>query len=115
MLQQIKDVIKECGQIIKNAQIHHIELKNKDRRNLLTEYDLKIQSILEQKLKQILPSASFFGEEGEHHYLKSGYCFVCDPIDGTTNFERLQLQLNFSCPFKRRTANFRCYLQPLLR
>ena len=86
MLQKIIDVVKECGNIVKNAQIHHVELKNQDRRNLLTEYDLKVQAILQQKLKEILPEASFFGEEGEHHYQKEGYCFVCDPIDGTTNF-----------------------------
>lgn len=86
MLNKIADVVKECGGIVRNAQIHHVELKNKDRRNLLTEYDLKVQAILQQKLKEILPEASFFGEEGEHHYHKDGYCFVCDPIDGTTNF-----------------------------
>ena len=86
MLQKIIDIVKKCGEIIKNAQIQHVELKNQDRRNLLTEYDVKIQAILQKQLKEILPQASFFGEEGEHNYHKDGYCFVCDPIDGTTNF-----------------------------
>lgn len=86
MLNRIVDVVKECGIIVRNAQIHHVELKNQDRRNLLTEYDLKIQSILQKELKEILPEASFLGEEGNHQYGKNGYCFVCDPIDGTTNF-----------------------------
>ena len=86
MLEKIVNVVRECGAIVKNAQIHHVELKNQDRRNLLTEYDLKVQAILQQKLKEILPEASFFGEEGEHNYHRDGYCFVCDPIDGTTNF-----------------------------
>lgn len=86
MLNQIVNIIKECGDIVKNAKIHSVELKNKDRRNLLTEYDLKIQEILQKKLKDILPEASFFGEEGKHEFNKDGYCFVCDPIDGTTNF-----------------------------
>ncbi len=86
MINKIVEIVKECGIIVKNAQIHHVMLKNEDRRNLLTEYDLKVQTILQKKLKEILPEASFFGEEGEHNYEKSGYCFVCDPIDGTTNF-----------------------------
>ncbi len=86
MLKQISKIIKECGLIIRDAKIQNVQLKNQDRRNLLTEYDLKIQSILQTKLKELLPDASFFGEEGEHNYQKSGYCFVCDPIDGTTNF-----------------------------
>ena len=86
LLKQISDIVRECGDIVRNAQIFRVELKNQDRRNLLTEYDIKVQAVLEQKLKDVLPTASFFGEEGEHHYQKDGYCFVCDPIDGTTNF-----------------------------
>ncbi|MBR3511016.1 MAG: inositol monophosphatase [Alphaproteobacteria bacterium] len=94
MLQKIIEVVKECGCIIKNACAQHVELKNQDRRNLVTEYDLQIQSVLKQKLTEILPSASFFGEEGENNFHKEGYCFVCDPIDGTTNFVK---SFNFSC------------------
>lgn len=86
MLSQIENIIKECGKIIRNAKINDVMLKNNDRRNLLTEFDLKIQEILKTKLNQVLPEASFFGEEGTHNYKKQGYCFVCDPIDGTTNF-----------------------------
>lgn len=58
MLNQIINVIKECGNIVKNAKIHNVELKNEDRRNLLTEYDLEVQEILQKKLKTILPEAS---------------------------------------------------------
>ncbi len=86
MLSQIENIIKECGKIIRNAKINDVMLKNNDRRNLLTEFDLKIQEILKTKLNQVLPEASFFGEEGNQEYKKDGYCFVCDPIDGTTNF-----------------------------
>ena len=86
MLAKIESIIKECGQIIKNAKINDVMLKNNDRRNLVTEFDLKIQEILKTKLKEVLPEASFFGEEGTQEYKKDGYCFVCDPIDGTTNF-----------------------------
>ena len=86
MLNEIIAVVKECGAIVRNANIRHVELKNHDRRDLLTEYDLKIQAILQEKLIKILPEAAFFGEEGEHHCQREGYCFVCDPIDGTTNF-----------------------------
>lgn len=94
MLQKIVAIVKECGEIIKNAQIHNVELKNNDRRNLVTEYDIKIQSLLIEKLNNILPNSSFLGEEGKHKYNKKGYCFVCDPIDGTTNFVK---GFNLSC------------------
>lgn len=94
MLQKITEVVRECGVIVKNAQIHNVELKNHDRRNLVTEYDVKVQSVLKERLKSILPSASFLGEEGVQQYDEKGYCFVCDPIDGTTNFVK---GYNLSC------------------
>lgn len=86
MLKQIKDVVRKCGGIIKDAHINHIESKNDDMRNLVTEYDGKIEKILKQELLDIVPEAGFLGEEQEKNFKDKGYCFICDPIDGTTNF-----------------------------
>lgn len=92
MLLQIVDIARECGNIIKNASAKKVEIKDQDYRNLVTEYDVKIQNILKEKLAEIIPEASFLGEEGTSDYSKDGYCFVCDPIDGTTNFVK-----NYKC------------------
>ncbi|MDE6659538.1 MAG: inositol monophosphatase [Eubacterium sp.] len=55
--------------------------------NLVTEYDKKIQDFLFEELSKIIPGCSFLGEEGEgNKELADGYCFIIDPIDGTTNF-----------------------------
>ena len=55
--------------------------------DLVTEYDKKIQGLLEIGLKKILPEAKFIGEEGSSDKLSDeGYAFIVDPIDGTTNF-----------------------------
>lgn len=86
MIDEIIQIAKDCGLLLKKARASQIEQKNHDANNLVTEYDVKIQEILRQKLLQILPEASFLGEEGEHNFKRQGYCFVCDPIDGTTNF-----------------------------
>ena len=86
MLDEIIKIAKDCGLLLKNARALQIEQKNHDANNLVTEYDVKIQEILRQKLLQILPEASFWGEEGEQNFERDGYCFICDPIDGTTNF-----------------------------
>jgi hypothetical protein len=61
MLQKIADVVKECGAIIKSAEIHHIELKNQDRRNLLTEYDEMTEEVIlewEDKAREYIMSHS---------------------------------------------------------
>ena len=69
MLEDIKNVVKKCGMIIKEAQIQNVEFKNQDRRNLVTEYDVKVQSLLQKRLKEILPNASFLAKK-EHIIIK---------------------------------------------
>ncbi len=86
MLNKIIDIVRLCGNIIKNANADNIQIKNDNPKNLVTEYDTKVQAILREELLKIVPNASFLGEEGNQHFSKQGYCFVCDPIDGTTNF-----------------------------
>ena len=55
--------------------------------DLVTEYDKKVQGLLEIGLKKILPEAKFIGEEGSSDKLSDdGFAFIVDPIDGTTNF-----------------------------
>lgn len=88
MLNQITKLAQECGEIIKNSHPAKIETKNNDWTDLVTEYDKQIQDILQKRLAEILPEASFLGEEGKTDFQKEGYCFIVDPIDGTTNFTK---------------------------
>ena len=88
LLIKISDAIKECGVILLNADREKMRVDEKGgSANFVTEYDQKSQAFLYEKLKEILPEAQFIGEEGDQHdALGSGYCFIVDPIDGTTNF-----------------------------
>ena len=86
MLNEIIEVVKYCGKVLLNANAEMIRTKNNDHRNIVTDCDVQIQDILHEKLLAILPEASFLGEEGLQSFDKNAYCFVCDPIDGTTNF-----------------------------
>lgn len=86
MLERILETAKYCGQIMQEAHAGNIQIKSDNPKNLVTEYDTKIQEILKEKLLNILPEASFLGEEGKKDFQRDGYCFICDPIDGTTNF-----------------------------
>lgn len=86
MLEDIIAVAHKCGLLIAEAAAADIKIKGQNPKNLVTEYDTKVQEILEHDLGNILPSASFLGEEGNNGFEKSDLCFVCDPIDGTSNF-----------------------------
>lgn len=87
---RIETVVKFAGQMILSAHLEKSEIHQKTgTANFVTDYDVKIQSYLIQKLSEIMPDCSFFGEEdtdGNTHSIGAGYSFFIDPIDGTTNF-----------------------------
>ena len=87
MIKKIIETVKKAGEIYKNAA-GNLGIESKGSAvNLVTEYDKKIQDFLFEALSKIIPDCSFLGEEGEgNKELSDGYCFIIDPIDGTTNF-----------------------------
>lgn len=87
MLNSIVEIVKKAGEIYKTAD-NDLGVEQKDSNvNLVTKYDKMIQEFLIDELSKILPEAKFLGEEGDDNKeLTDGYCFIIDPIDGTTNF-----------------------------
>lgn len=85
---RIFELIKNCGEIIKNANRDNISIDEKSgRANFVTSYDKMVQDELKSGLSRIIPEAVFVGEEGEAAKAGlTGKCFIVDPIDGTTNF-----------------------------
>lgn len=87
--QSVESVVLRAGEMIANADPERIGVYQKEGiANFVTEMDLQIQKFLITELKQLLPEASFFGEEDTEGNEKDsdGFCFYIDPIDGTTNF-----------------------------
>ncbi len=81
-------LIKEAGKIMLSVNgVEEITEKG-GTANFVTEYDIKIQAFLIDGIKKIYPEAEFFSEEKENDLavLNQEYCFIIDPIDGTTNF-----------------------------
>ncbi len=89
MIDSIIAVARAAGDIMLNAVRPKI-MEKAGHANFCTETDEKIQAFLIDELSKILPEASFLGEEdGQDVFeakMKEGYCFVLDPIDGTSNF-----------------------------
>lgn len=88
-INEIIMIVKEAGNIMLTAVRPKIMEKG-GHANFCTETDEKIQRFLMERLKAVLPDAEFLGEEDSQDEfsakMKSGYCFVIDPIDGTSNF-----------------------------
>jgi len=85
---------REAAELVMHA--HNILSETKSgSRDVVTEYDRRVQQFLEDKMRQALPEVHFFCEElGEREDLHSEHMFIIDPIDGTMNFVR---GFNHSC------------------
>ena len=79
---------REAAELILHA--HGILAENKtDHRNVVTEYDRRVQELLMQRLRSAVPGARFFCEESnQQDELDAEHLFIIDPIDGTMNFVR---------------------------
>ncbi|SKC47845.1 inositol monophosphatase family protein [Maledivibacter halophilus] len=88
-LKFIKPIVKQAGEILKEAVKNHISInfKNSDHRDLVTKYDIKIEEFLIEKILNRYPNHGFITEENtKESYVKGKYIWIIDPIDGTTNF-----------------------------
>ena len=90
LMERIAAVMREAGEIILSARhIGETVHEKQGHANFVTEYDRRVQLFLQERLAGILPEAVFVGEEEDvHPGINSGYAWIVDPIDGTTNFMR---------------------------
>lgn len=79
---------KEAAALI--LQAHGVLAETKTgHRDVVTEYDRRVQELLMERLSTAVPGAVFFCEENEQQGdLQAEHVFVIDPIDGTMNFVR---------------------------
>lgn len=98
-IKQLQSIVREAGKILKDARVNGEGVGQKQgEANFVTVYDVQIQQFLMEKLSQMIPDATFFGEEdtegNQTGRLGEGFTFIIDPIDGTTNF---MLGCHYSC------------------
>ena len=90
--QAVLAAVRECGGIVLSA--HGVEAQDgavevkPGAANFVTVYDVKVQQTLISRLLALFPEASVFAEEQDNAdaCFAGTFCFVIDPIDGTTNF-----------------------------
>ena len=82
----IEKAEREAAELILHA--HGILAETKSgRRDVVTEYDRRVQALLMQRLSEAVPGAHYFCEElDERDRLDAEHLFIIDPIDGTMNF-----------------------------
>ena len=87
LFEQAKKWVLEAREELISKLNDDIIVENKtSRKDLVTTMDRHIENFLKDKILTKYPEHSFFGEEGVYDIDFSGYVWILDPIDGTTNF-----------------------------
>jgi len=68
------------------AALEPAEVTRKQDGTLLTQHDLRADATLRAAITAQYPNHAVLSEEGEHTWRGQEWCWVIDPIDGTTNF-----------------------------
>lgn len=90
--EKIMDAQRQAAALVLHAGTVLAEIKT-GQRDIVTEYDRKVQQLLVDRLSAAVPGAHFYLEESEQRdNMDSEHLFVIDPIDGTMNFVH-----HFSC------------------
>ena len=96
ILQALRETAYESGQTLLRAPADSIVCRTKSSfRDLLTQYDTRIQAEIIGSLSRRFPGAAFIAEEQANaEGADAELLFVIDPLDGTTNFVK---SLHYSC------------------
>jgi myo-inositol-1(or 4)-monophosphatase len=85
---EIEIAAQEAGSFIQNESVGFDinRTETKGLNNFVSYVDKGSERMLVEKLGKILPEAGFLAEEGTSKKIGLKYCWVIDPLDGTTNF-----------------------------
>jgi myo-inositol-1(or 4)-monophosphatase len=84
----MEEVAREAGNFIRREAVG-FDINDKEIKgfnNFVSYVDKSSEKIIVEKLGNLLPEASFMTEEGTVRQEQKKYCWVIDPLDGTTNF-----------------------------
>lgn len=84
LLNDVCRLVKEAEELFFTGA--GLEISNKGSRDYVTQVDLAASEYLVHHLPAILPGSRVFSEElAPSAPIDGGYCWVIDPVDGTTN------------------------------
>jgi myo-inositol-1(or 4)-monophosphatase len=85
---KIESAAREAGRFIKKESTGFdiSKTENKGLHDFVSYVDKESERMLVKRLAVILPEAGFLAEEGTSSKTGTEYCWVIDPLDGTTNF-----------------------------
>ncbi len=86
LLDAAREAVREAGRMLASHCAARPEIAYKGAVDLVTEFDRRSQEIIHARLSAAHPEIGFLAEEGLDVPGSSGYRWILDPLDGTTNF-----------------------------
>lgn len=86
LLQRVEALVREAGEIIRQASTRPKTIRLKGAIDLVTETDLAVELFLKERLAALLPGSDFLAEETAAAARLGELTWIIDPVDGTTNF-----------------------------
>ncbi len=80
------NVAKEAGKILRDNFGRKFNISLKGQIDLVTEIDLLSEQFIKEQISSYYPKHQILAEEGGFTKTASDYCWIVDPLDGTTNY-----------------------------
>ncbi len=87
LVKSVEPIIRKAGDLLRSYFRKTVDRTYKDDGSFATQADIESEQLLIEHLKDLVPGAGFFAEESGK-IAGNEYCWVIDPLDGTTNFAR---------------------------
>lgn len=84
----LEPILRAAGKILLSYYGKQMQITLKPGNGFVTQADIASEQYLMQALLALIPGASVHAEESGASGQESDYCWVIDPLDGTTNFAR---------------------------
>jgi myo-inositol-1(or 4)-monophosphatase len=86
--EEVKSIVNEAVVFIRNERLNFNQssVEYKGTNDLVSYVDKTAEKILVDRLILLIPDAGFITEENTLSITAKEYCWIIDPLDGTTNF-----------------------------
>ncbi len=88
LTKEVCEIAREAGKFLKEERrsFQPDAVQTKQAHDYVSYVDRESERRIVAALRAILPEAGFIAEESTAHYSDEPYCWVVDPLDGTTNY-----------------------------
>lgn len=88
LTEQVKNLALETGDFIRKESKNFLreKVQEKNTHDYVSYVDKESEKRIVTRLRELLPQAGFIAEEGSGSLTDEEYCWIVDPLDGTTNF-----------------------------